>query len=68
MNQGPAYLTITDLQKLMGTRSYRYAAKVHQRIREGIKPGKKNLTIREYCDWTGDPYEEIRRFLRIPNP
>ncbi len=67
MNQGPMFLSIKDLQKLMGTQWYNSAQKRHKAIREAIRPGKKDLTIREYCEYAGllfrNTYQELRGCL-----
>ncbi len=64
MNQGPMFLSIKDLQKLMGTAWYNSAQKRHKAIREAIRPGKKDLTIREYCEYTGASHRQTHKMLR----
>lgn len=64
MNRGRIYLSIEDLMKLIGTKNRSTAYSAHKTIREALKPGKMNLTIREYCEYTGDGFEEIWRELR----
>jgi hypothetical protein len=68
MNQGPMFLSIKDLQHLMGTQWYNSAQKRHKKIRERIRPGKKDLTIREYCDFTGGSYRQTYQALRGEPP
>ena len=68
MNRGKYYLSPEDLMTLMGTYSKRSAYKVHQNIRESIKPGKMNLTIMEYCKYSGDDFEEVFLMLRGEKP
>ncbi len=64
MNQGRMLISIKDLQKLMGTQWYNSAQKRHKAIRERIQVGKKDLTIREYCDHSGSSYRHTYEVLR----
>ena len=56
MNQGKMFLTITDLQGLMGTSWYCNAQRKHIALRRRIAPDKRDLTIREYCELMGLRY------------
>lgn len=62
------FLSIKDLQHLMGTQWYNSAQKRHKAIREAIRPGKKDLTIREYCEFMGASYRLTCFFLRSVSP
>lgn len=62
-NSGGIYLTAHDLAILMGTKRMNTAWARHKEIRNAIKPGKVSLTVREYCDFEGDDYEEVLRAL-----
>ena len=64
MNRGKLYLSHEDLMILMGTDRKSTVYKYHRAIRDSIKLGKKNLTIWEYCQYTGDNYPEIYFELR----
>ena len=64
INRGKIYLSVDDLMKLMGTERKSTAYYHHQLIRDNIQKGKKNLTIWEYCQYTGDNYQEIFFSLR----
>ena len=64
MNQGPMFLSIKDLQSLMGTQWYNSAQKRHKKIRERIRSGKKDLTIKEYCEYTGSQFHRTYIELR----
>ena len=61
--EGGIFLTIKDLQKLIGSDSYRSAARQHQSLRDVLE--KKHLTIKEYCDYEKLDFEYIWSFLRI---
>jgi hypothetical protein len=50
--------------RLMGTPHYASAAKRHRKIRHAICPGKRSLTLREYCDYEGCTYTEIWNIVR----
>ena len=49
---------------LMGTVHYNTAQVRHKAIRDSIMPGKKGLTIREYCKAEGYEFEEVWGELR----
>lgn len=62
-NAGVIYLTPQKLAILMGTTRMNTAWDRHKAIREAIQPGKVSLTIREYCDYEGDSYEDVMALL-----
>lgn len=64
MNKGRHFLTIKDLMVLMGTENYNSAFKRHKAIREAIAPGKKGLTIKEYCEFECYDQQEIMEMIR----
>ena len=64
MNRGRIYLTVEDLQVLMGISNMKTVYRHHKTIREAIQPGKPSLTIREYCDYMHESYEEVFGALR----
>jgi G:T-mismatch repair DNA endonuclease (very short patch repair protein) len=68
MNQGKTFLSIKELQSLMGTAWYGSAKRRHKAIRDRIRPGKPDLTIREYCEFAGLRYRETYRTLRGADP
>jgi hypothetical protein len=68
MNQGKTFLSIKELQSLMGSAWYGSAKRRHKAIRDRIKPGKQDLTIREYCDHAGLRYRETYRTIRGEYP
>lgn len=61
------YLTIKDLAKLTG-QDYNSACRSHLAIRDAIAKNKKHLTIKEYCAYTKDNFEEIWEYLRGKKP
>lgn len=64
MNRSEEFVSVRDLQRLMGTNSYHSAVRRHKKIREAILPGKRSLTLQEYCTYEGCQYAEIRAILR----
>ena len=64
MNRGNIYMTVEDLQKLMGIENIKTVYRHHKNIREAIKPGKPSLTIREYCEYADEDFGEIYEALR----
>ena len=52
----------------MGTEVRNSAYKYHRSIRDAIQPGKKCLTILEYCEYSGLNYEHIYYELRGERP
>lgn len=68
MNKGKIYLRVEDLMKLAGTENKRSAYNTHKMIRESIGKHKRNLTILEYCNYTGDDYSHIYYELRGEMP
>lgn len=56
------FLTIRDLQKLLGCESYRTANVEHMAIRDVLK--KNRISIQEYCKYEGLDFEYIWNFLR----
>lgn len=64
MNKGKDYLSIRDLMKLLGTKYYNSAQRRHKAIREAIRPGKKSLTLIEYCEWESEEPKVIKKLLK----
>lgn len=64
MYQGEIYLSIDDLQKLIGSTNRDYARKKHRAMRLEIDKNYGNLTIADFCQLTGDDYAEVFSFLR----
>lgn len=64
MIQGPLFLSIKDMMKLMGTENYHSAFKRHKSIRDAIKKGKRGLLIQEFCDYEGFQFEAIWKLIR----
>lgn len=57
-------MTIQDLMELTGLTNYSYAARKHRAIRNAIHKGKKLLSIREFCDHSGENYDFVLSVLR----
>lgn len=64
MYRGKHYLSIQDLKLLMGTENNSTAYHRFNIICEAIRPGKRNLTIKEFCRFEGHDFEEIWEVLR----
>lgn len=70
-NPNLIYMTVVDLQRLTGG-NLKYAYRKHYQIRRALSPAdsigsgkvKKNLTIKEYCRYVGDDFEEVWGALR----
>jgi hypothetical protein len=64
MYRGKHYLSYEDLQLLMGTENKSTVYARFNTICEAIRPGKRNLTIKEFCLFEGHDFEEIWEVLR----
>ena len=70
-NPNSIYMTAMDLQELKGY-NLKYAYRLHQNIRRALSSAdsqsrnaiKKHLTIREYCQYVGDDFDEVWEVLR----
>lgn len=60
--EGGIFLTIKDLQRLIGSDSYRSVARQHQTLRDTLN--KSIITIKEYCDYEKLDFEYVWTFLR----
>ena len=67
MNRSTDFISVKDMMELMGTTRYTTAWKRHKSIREAISPGKKGLTVKEYCKYEGYSEEEINLLLNRGN-
>lgn len=64
MYQGKYYLSIQDLMTLMGTNNPSTVYRQHKALRDAISPGKRNITIREFCKVEEHEFQEIWDILR----
>lgn len=64
MYRGKHYLSIADLKLLLGTENDSTAYKRFRAICEAIRPGKRSLTIMEFCNFEGHEFQEIWGMLR----
>lgn len=62
--EGGIFLSVKDLQKLIGSDSYRSAARQHQAIRDALEKKTKHLTIKEYCEYEQLDFDYVWNFLR----
>lgn len=63
MNSG-IFLTIKDLQTLLGDPSYRTANRLHLFVRKALGKRSRYLTIKEYCHYEGLDFNYIWTVLR----
>lgn len=62
--EGHIFLSIKDLQKLLGTESYKTAQRLHSSLRESIGRKSRYILIREYCAYEGFDFNYIWEVLR----
>lgn len=60
--EGGIFLSIKDLQKLLGSNSYRTVARQHQALRDILN--KLHITVKEYCEYEKLDFEYVWNFLR----
>lgn len=58
-----AFLSVKEMQKITGSKSYEATRQHHVTIRDSIAAKKRKLTLKEYCDFEGLDYIEILDFL-----
>lgn len=63
MSQG-IFLTIKDVQTLLGTDNYNTANSLHLSVRDALGKKSKYITIKEYCDYEGLDFNYIWEVLR----
>jgi hypothetical protein len=62
--EGGIFLSIKDLQQLLGCQSYKTANTLHLAIRDALKKKTKHITIKEYCKYEDLDFSYIWEFLR----
>jgi hypothetical protein len=62
--EGGIFLTIKDLQLLLGCDSYNTANKLHIALRDALGKKSKYISIQEYCKYEGLEFQYIWDFLR----
>jgi hypothetical protein len=62
--EGGIFLTIKDLQRLLGCDNYKSAARQHLALRDALRKKSKYISIREYCAYEGIDFEYVWTFLR----
>jgi len=60
--EGGIFLSIKDLQRLLGSESYRTVARQHQALRDILN--KLHITVKEYCEYEKLDFEYVWNFLR----
>lgn len=59
------YLTVHDVQKLLGCGSYKTANVYHIAVRDGIgKKNSKKISVKDYCAYEELDFEYVWEFLR----
>ena len=61
---GGIFLSIKDLQLLLGCDSYYTANKEHLAIRDALNKKTNHLTIKEYCAYEELDFEYVWGYLR----
>jgi hypothetical protein len=64
MDDSRVFLSIKDLQQLLGCESYKTAHRIHMSLRDALGRKSKYLLIREYCDYEGFDFDYIWEVLR----
>lgn len=62
--EGGIFLSIKDLQKLLGCESYKTANSEHKSLRDVLNKKTKHITIKEYCEYEGIDFAYVWGFLR----
>lgn len=61
------FLSIKDLQLLLGCEHYNTAQKHFQCLLDTLKKKSKHISIKEYCQYEGLDFEYVWEFLRGKN-
>ncbi|MBK6834039.1 MAG: hypothetical protein IPG89_07115 [Bacteroidetes bacterium] len=62
--EGHIFLSVKDLQKLLGSESYKTAHRLHLSLREALGRKSKYILIKEYCAYEGFEFAYIWEVLR----
>jgi len=63
--EGGIFITVKDIQKLLGCESYKTAHTLHLSVRDALgKRKSKYLTIKEFCKYEELDFEYVWEFLR----
>jgi hypothetical protein len=65
--EGGIFLTVKDLQRLLGCDNYNTANRHHLAIRDALGKKSKHLTIKEYCEYEELDFKYVWEFLRTKN-
>ena len=58
------FLSIKDLQRLLGSENYNTANKLHLSVRDALGKKSKYITIKEYCEHEELDFDYVWEFLR----
>ncbi len=62
--EGGIFLTVKDLQLLMGLDNYNSANRIHIAIRDAIGKKRSLITIKQYCEFEELEFEYVWNYLR----
>jgi hypothetical protein len=65
--EGGIFLTVKDLQTLLGCDNYKSAARQHRAVRDTMRKKCKRFTIKEYCENEELDFEYVWNYLRGKN-
>jgi hypothetical protein len=63
---GGIFITVRDIQQLLGCESYKTANNHHIAVRDALKKKTKYLTIKEFCKYEDLDFDYIWQVLREP--
>ena len=58
------FLTVKDLQRLLGFKHNASASKEFRMLRDILKKKSKRITIKEYCEYEEIDFDYVWEFLR----
>jgi hypothetical protein len=62
--QGGIFISVADIQKLLGCESYKTANTLHLSVRDGLGKKSKYLTIKEFCKYEELEFDYVWETLR----
>lgn len=62
--EGGIFLSIKDLQRLLGCENYNTANRLHLQIRDSLGKKSKYVTVKEYCQYENLDFDYVWEFLR----
>ena len=62
--EGGIFLTIKDVQMLLGFDNYNTANRIHLSVRDALGKKSKLITIKEYCEYEELDFDYVWNYLR----